>query len=63
TEGTGQMQLFEAPLAETERDRSLSRAADAIRARFGEGALRPGRIVEGGETRGGRRARKAGSEE
>ena len=45
-EGTGQMQLFEAPLAETERDRSLSRAADAIRARFGEGALRPGRIVE-----------------
>lgn len=46
-DGPGQMALFETGLAETERDRSLSRAADAIRARFGAGALQPGRILGG----------------
>ncbi|HEX2190838.1 MAG TPA: DNA polymerase IV [Longimicrobiaceae bacterium] len=45
TDGPGQMALFETAAAETERDRSLSRAADAIRARFGAAALQPGRIL------------------
>jgi DNA polymerase IV len=31
---------------ETERDRTLSRVADQVRARFGDDALRPGRIME-----------------
>jgi DNA polymerase-4 len=47
TDGPGQMALFDAAFAETEKDRSLSRAADAIRARFGAGALQPGRILGG----------------
>jgi len=46
-DGPGQIALFDAGLAETEKDRSLSRAADAIRARFGAGALQPGRILGG----------------
>ena len=46
-DGPGQMALFDAAFAETEKDRSLSRAADAIRARFGAGALQPGRILGG----------------
>ena len=37
-----------APPAESERDRALARAADRLRARFGEGAIRPGRIVPRG---------------
>lgn len=53
-DGPGQMALFETASVETEKDRSLSRAADAIRARFGAGALQPGRIL------GGRRAGDTG---
>jgi DNA polymerase IV len=34
------------PRAESERDRTLSHLADRVRARFGEGALRPGRVVD-----------------
>jgi DNA polymerase IV len=36
------------PAVETERDRAISRVSDRVRARFGEGALRPGRVVEEG---------------
>jgi DNA polymerase-4 len=42
---TRQLALFEAsaPTLETERDRELSRAMDAVRARFGRAAIAPGR--------------------
>lgn len=40
-----QARLFDDPEAESERDRSLSRVADRIRARFGEGAIQPGRTL------------------
>jgi DNA polymerase IV len=45
-EGT-QLVLFDADseALETERDRRLSRVTDEIRARFGPGAIRPGRLV------------------
>jgi DNA polymerase-4 len=45
TDGPGQMALFDAAFVETEKDRTLSRAADAIRARFGAGALQPGGVL------------------
>jgi DNA polymerase IV len=35
----------EAPAPESSRDRTLSRLSDDLRARFGEGAIRPGRIL------------------
>ena len=38
--------LDTAPPRETERDRSLARASDTLRARFGKDTLRPGGIVE-----------------
>jgi DNA polymerase-4 len=40
-----QLGLFDAPRApmETEKDRELSRAVDAVRARFGRGAIGAGR--------------------
>ncbi len=41
-----QLALFQEEAVESERDRILSRAADRLRTRFGEGALRPGRMVE-----------------
>lgn len=42
-----QLRLIDtAPARETEQDRSLSRAADELRARFGSAALRPGGTVE-----------------
>jgi DNA polymerase-4 len=42
-----QMRLLDtAPPRETERDRSIARAADSIRARFGKDTLRPGGTVE-----------------
>jgi len=49
-DGGPQLALFEegeaaSPL-ETGRDRELSRAVDALRARFGRGAVVPGRLVE-----------------
>jgi DNA polymerase IV len=44
-----QLILFEpadpSTAVETERDRKISRATDQIRARFGPGAIRPGRLV------------------
>jgi DNA polymerase IV len=49
-EGT-QLVLFDsgekASALETDRDRRLSRVTDAIRDRFGPGAIRPGRLFEG----------------
>lgn len=45
--GAEQMRLLDtAPPRETERDRSLARASDALRARFGKKMLRPGSIVD-----------------
>ena len=47
-EGT-QLVLFgsdAAPALETERDRSLSRVTDELRERFGDGALRPARLLD-----------------
>ncbi len=43
--GAKQLALFESAAAplESERDRELSRAVDAVRARFGRGAIAPGR--------------------
>ncbi len=47
------------PPLESERDRTLSRVADRLRARFGEDALRPGRVVDPG----GRRNPRAGADD
>jgi len=45
-----QLGLFSAPVAgETERDRSVSRAVDELRSRFGRNAVRPGRLLEDAE--------------
>jgi DNA polymerase-4 len=48
-EGT-QLVLFETgetpPALETDRDRRLSRVADALRKRFGDDAIRPGRLLD-----------------
>jgi len=43
-----QLGLFGEPTQalETERDREVSRAVDAVRARFGRAALRPGRLLD-----------------
>jgi DNA polymerase IV len=35
------------PTVESERDRTLSRVADRVRARYGDDALRPGRVIDG----------------
>ncbi len=43
-------ELFEAP--ERGRAREVSRAVDAVRAKFGFDAMRPGRLVDGGDTDG-----------
>ena len=47
-EGT-QLVLFDAadtaPALETDRDRRLSKAADELRERFGDDAIRPGRLL------------------
>ncbi len=42
----GQLPLFDHPLVETERDRTLSQLMDVVRERFGGDALLPGRVVE-----------------
>lgn len=44
-EGETQTRIFDEAGVESERDRSLSRVADGLRARFGSAALQPGRIV------------------
>ena len=45
-----QLGLFSVPVAgETERDRSVSRAVDQLRSRFGRDAVRPGRLLDDGE--------------
>ncbi len=52
-EGPPQLALFDpaalssvAPPVETERDRTVSRTVDAIRAKFGRGAIGPARLLE-----------------
>jgi DNA polymerase-4 len=48
-ETAGQLALFdsgEAAALETERDRSLARASDSVRDRFGAGAIIPARLLE-----------------
>ncbi len=48
-EGGGQLALFEeATPEESERDRTLSQVGDALRARFGDEALVPGRLLDSG---------------
>jgi len=46
--GRRQLGLFgdEAAALESARDRDLSRALDAVRSRFGRGAIRPGRLID-----------------
>ncbi|HET9982567.1 MAG TPA: DNA polymerase IV [Longimicrobiales bacterium] len=47
-DGPAQLALFDDPAAsslETERDRALARALDAVRAKFGDGSILPGKIV------------------
>ncbi len=53
-EGPPQLDLFgeEIPV-EPERDRVVSRVLDDLRARFGEDAVLPGRMLEGSEKEGG----------
>ncbi len=46
-----QLAIFDETAAESERDRRLTRAADAVRARFGRHAVRPGRLVDAPEVR------------
>jgi DNA polymerase IV len=41
-----QLGMFEELGAESDRDRRLSRVADAVRERFGPGAVRPGRLID-----------------
>jgi DNA polymerase-4 len=49
----GQLGLFqEAGVGETERDRRVSHAVDALRSRFGDDAVLPGRIVDRSRRRG-----------
>jgi hypothetical protein len=38
--------MFDEAAVESERDRRLTRAADAVRERFGWRAVRPGRLVD-----------------
>ncbi|HEX6587395.1 MAG TPA: DNA polymerase IV [Longimicrobiales bacterium] len=47
-DGRRQLGLFgeETSVIETERDRELSKAVDAVRSRFGRNALKPGRLIE-----------------
>ena len=45
--GTRQLGLFAEPVAgESERDRTLSRTVDQLRERFGQDAVRPGRLLD-----------------
>jgi hypothetical protein len=51
SEGLPQMGLFgdedgQSSVVESDRDRRLSRAADDVRARFGAGLLKPGRLLD-----------------
>ena len=49
SEGLPQIGLFgddETTAVESERDRRLSRAADDVRARFGAGSIKPGKLLE-----------------
>ncbi|HUF71164.1 MAG TPA: DNA polymerase IV [Longimicrobiales bacterium] len=46
-----QLAIFDEAAVESERDRRLTRAADAVRERFGWRAVRPGRLVDRPETR------------
>ena len=50
-----QLALFDdaAPGVETDRERAVAHALDRLRSRFGDDAIRPGRLF--GEGRGGRR--------
>jgi DNA polymerase-4 len=43
---TTQLAMFDEAAVESERDRRLTRAADAVRERFGWRAVRPGRLVD-----------------
>jgi DNA polymerase-4 len=44
--GTAQLTMFDEAAIESDRDRRLTRAADAVRERFGWKAVRPGRLVD-----------------
>jgi hypothetical protein len=46
-----QLAIFDEAAVESERDRRVTRAADAVRERFGWRAVRPGRLVDRPETR------------
>jgi DNA polymerase-4 len=52
-EGAAQLPLFEAGTVETERDRSLARAADAVRGRFGNDAIGPASLLDRSRGSGG----------
>ena len=47
-DGRRQLGLFgeETSVIETERDREISKAVDAVRSRFGRNALKPGRLID-----------------
>jgi DNA polymerase-4 len=51
--GSRQLGLFTEPLAgESERDRSVSRAVDELKERFGQEVVLPGRLLDGETVRG-----------
>jgi len=49
--------------AESDRDRTLSRVADQVRARFGDDAIRPGRVMEGRAERAERDSKRRESDD
>ncbi len=45
-DGAAQLGLFDSESVETERDRSIAKAADAVRERFGSNAIRPASLLD-----------------